>query len=67
MDDIDDIKSILLSLKEQALKATKKADANFYEEYLSDDAIAITPIGVFEKKPLYNKWAQLIPRSKVRA
>ncbi|HTE12024.1 MAG TPA: nuclear transport factor 2 family protein [Chitinophagaceae bacterium] len=47
---MEDIKSILLSLKEKALEATKNADAEFYEDYLADNAVAIVPIGVFDKK-----------------
>lgn len=49
---MEDIKSTLLSLKEQALEATKNADAKFYEGYLSDNAVAIVPIGVFNKKAI---------------
>lgn len=49
---MEDIKSTLLSLKEQALEATKNADAKFYEDYLDDNAIAIVPIGVFDKKAI---------------
>jgi hypothetical protein len=33
---MEDVKSILLSLKEQALQVTKNADANFYQDYLND-------------------------------
>jgi len=49
---MEDIKSILLSMKEQALEATKNADAKFYEDYLDDNAVAIVPIGVFDKKAI---------------
>jgi len=49
---MEDIKSILLSLKEQALEATKNADAKFYENYLADNAVAIVPIGIFDKKAI---------------
>ena len=49
---MEDVKSVLLLLKEQALEATKNADANFYENYLDDSAIAIVPIGIFDKKAI---------------
>ena len=49
---MEDIKSILLSLKEKALEATQNADAKFYENYLDDNAIAIVPVGVFDKKAI---------------
>ena len=49
---MENIKSILLSLKEQALEATKNADADFYENYLADSAVAIVPFGVFDKKAI---------------
>ena len=49
---MEDVKSILLSLKDQALEATKNADATFYENYLHDSAVAIVPIGVFDKKAI---------------
>jgi hypothetical protein len=35
---MENIQSILLSLKEQALDATKNADGKFYENYLAEDA-----------------------------
>jgi hypothetical protein len=47
-----EVRSILLSLKEQALEATKKADAIFYEDYLDDNAIAVVPGGTFDKKAI---------------
>ena len=49
---MEDIKSTLLSLKEQALEATKNADAKFYENYLDDNAVAIVPVGIFDKKAI---------------
>ena len=49
---MEDIKSILLALKDQALEATQKADADFYQHYLDDRAIAIVPFGVFDKKAI---------------
>jgi len=47
-----EVESILLSLKEQALEATKNADAVFYENYLDDSAMAIVPHGIFDKKTI---------------
>ena len=49
---MEDVKSILLSLKDQALEATKNADATFYESYLHDNAVAIVPVGIFDKKSI---------------
>ena len=49
---MENIQSILLSLKDQALEATKNSDGKFYENYLADNAIAIVPIGVFDKKAI---------------
>ena len=47
---MEDVKAILLSLKEKALEATKNGDGRFYEGYLSDDAVAVAPAGIFPKK-----------------
>jgi hypothetical protein len=44
-----DVVEELLELKQQALDATQRADGTFYEGYLADDAVAITPYGVFDK------------------
>lgn len=49
---IEDIRDTLLTLKEQALDATKNSNTAFYQSYLSDDAIAIVPFGVFNKDAL---------------
>ena len=49
---MEDIKTTLLSLKERALAATKNGDKSFYEDYLSEDAFAIVPVGVFNKKEI---------------
>ncbi|NOU20049.1 MAG: nuclear transport factor 2 family protein [Bacteroidales bacterium] len=49
---MEDIKSVLLSLKEQALEATKNADADFYKDYLDESAIAIVPFGIFDKNTI---------------
>jgi hypothetical protein len=46
---MDNIKELLLSLKDKALEATKSADAEFYQNYLDDSAMAIVPFGVFDK------------------
>jgi hypothetical protein len=52
---MEDIKSILLELKEEALNATKNADADFYNTYLDDNAIAVVPVGVFDKKAIVSQ------------
>lgn len=52
LSEMEDVKSTLLSLKDQALEATKKADADFYQNYLDDRAIAIVPFGRFDKKAI---------------
>lgn len=46
---IENIEAVLLSLKEQALEATKNGDGDFYQNYLDDSAVAIVPFGVFNK------------------
>ncbi len=46
---MENVESVLISLKEQVLEATKKGDADFYKNYLDDSAIAIVPFGVFNK------------------
>jgi hypothetical protein len=52
LNQVENIKAILLSLKEQALEATKNSDEGFYQDYLSEDAVAIVPVGVFNKKAI---------------
>jgi hypothetical protein len=49
---MENIKDLLLSLKEQALNATKNKDEEFYRNYLSDEAIAVVPFGVFNKEAI---------------
>lgn len=51
------IEETLLSLKEQALEATKNRDANFYNNYLADNAIAVVPFGVFKKEAIVQQMA----------
>jgi ketosteroid isomerase-like protein len=48
MTDAEDIAE-LLRLKEAALDASARGDADFYAGYLADDAIAITPRGIADK------------------
>ena len=62
---MEDVKSVLLTLKDQALEATKNADANFYENYLDDSAIAIVPFGVFDKKAIVQQMGS--PNSQFRS
>ena len=45
----ENVEEILLSLKEQALEATRRHDGQFYRDYLADDAMAVVPFGVFDK------------------
>ena len=45
----DRIEQTLLKLKDEALEATRQGDTEFYRGYLSDDATAVTPAGVFRK------------------
>lgn len=49
---MDDVAAQLLELKDDALAATKAADGDFYRGYLHDDAMAITPYGVFGKEAI---------------
>jgi hypothetical protein len=46
---MEDIEATLLTLKDQALAATRDRDQDFYGGYLADDAVAILPAGVFDK------------------
>jgi hypothetical protein len=55
------IEKELLALKEQALQATKASDSAFYEEYLDDDAIAVVPFGVFDKKAIVKQMSSPNP------
>jgi len=47
-----DVAAELLELKTAALAATTAADGEFYRGYLHDDALAITPYGVFDKEAI---------------
>lgn len=49
---MENVESILLSLKDRALEATKNSDADFYQSYLDDNAMAIVPFGVFDKEAI---------------
>ena len=44
----DDIAE-LLELKDAAIRATAAGDGAFYEHYLADDAVALTPRGKLDK------------------
>ena len=46
---MDEVEATLLSLKDQALTATRERDQDFYRGYLADDAVAVLPAGVFDK------------------
>ena len=43
------IETILLQLKDAALAATRDQNAGFFEVYLADDAVAVTPGGLIAK------------------
>ena len=45
----NDVIRDLLNLKDQALDATQRGDAGFYDAYLADDAVALTPMGKLPK------------------
>jgi hypothetical protein len=47
-----EIEAVLLALKAAAIRATEKGDIAFYAEYLSEDAIGVTPQGVFNKQQI---------------
>jgi hypothetical protein len=49
MDDAMDDISRLLRLKDAALDASARNDAEFYDGYLADDALALTPGGIADK------------------
>lgn len=44
-----DTEKALLSMKDAALAASRTGDADFYDGYLADDAVAVVPGGVFGK------------------
>jgi hypothetical protein len=46
------IESELLALKNAALRATAEGDVAFYASYLSDQAVGVTPFGVFDKQQI---------------
>ena len=47
-----EIEAVLLALKATAIRANEKGDVSFYAEYLADDAIGVTPHGVFDKQQI---------------
>lgn len=54
---MSDVVAELLDLKQHALDATQRADGDFYAGYLADDAVAITPYGVFGKAAIISQMA----------
>jgi hypothetical protein len=50
--DVPEIEAVLLALKSAAIRATEKGDVAFYADYLSEDAIGVTPFGVFNKQQI---------------
>ena len=51
-DDDPEIEAILVALKAAAIRATEKADVDFYASYLADNAIGVTPFGVVNKQQI---------------
>lgn len=51
-DDDPEIEAILVALKAAAIRATEKADVDFYASYLADNAIGVTPLGVVNKQQI---------------
>jgi len=51
------IEDELEQLKAKAIQATASADALFYDGYLADDAIGVTPTGVFNKAQILKAMA----------
>lgn len=49
---MENIGNILLSLKEQAVEATKNRNGQFYRNYLADHAVAVVPFGIFDKESI---------------
>ena len=47
-----EIEAVLLALKAAAIRANEKCDVSFYAEYLADDAISVTPSGIFSKQQI---------------
>lgn len=50
-----EIEAVLLALKAAAVRALEKGDVSFYAEYLADDAVGVTPQGVFTKQQMIGK------------
>jgi hypothetical protein len=55
---IEIVEEELLQLKESAIQATANSDASFYDDYLSEDAIGVTPGGVLTKGQIVAAIAQ---------
>jgi ketosteroid isomerase-like protein len=53
-----DTKTLLLSLKELAVEATKRKDGEFYRNYLADNAVAVTPFGIFDKEAVVRQMSR---------
>lgn len=47
-----EIEAVLLALKAAAVRASEKGDVSFYAEYLADDAIGVTPRGIYNKQQI---------------
>jgi hypothetical protein len=62
---MQDTERELLELKDRALAATQARDGAFYEDYLDDAAIAVTPHGVFGKRAIIQQMSS--PESSFRS
>jgi hypothetical protein len=51
-DDDPEIEAVLWALKSAAIRATEDADVDFYANYLADNAIGVTPSGIFNKQQI---------------
>jgi ketosteroid isomerase-like protein len=51
-DDDPEIEAILVALKAAAMRASETGDVDFYASYLADNAIGVTPSGVFNKQQI---------------
>ena len=51
-DDDPEIEAVLWALKSAAIRATDNADVGFYAGYFADNAIGVTPGGIFSKQQI---------------
>jgi hypothetical protein len=51
-DDDPEIEADLVALKAAAIRATERADVDFYASYFADNAIGVTPLGILNKQQM---------------